>query len=93
VSIYTIVLRRPLSLTQAADEDIDHDIYVAIGIEANNLHEAVVAARQEVYDADVKEWGKRALSRMEIDPGEYTMLLVFEGAHRPIAWPWSPVAK
>jgi hypothetical protein len=76
---YTIVMQQPEAIVHACDEEHRECIYIAIGVEGDTLHKAVVAAQDEAYEAAVKDWGKRAMVRWELSISDFETIVAFEG--------------
>ena len=91
--LYTVVLDRPLALAEASDTEPYENTYTAIGVDAPLMLEAKRAAQKEAFEADVAEWGKKAMHRWEILPQDYRMIVMFEGAHTPCAWAFDVIGR
>lgn len=88
MTTYTVVLHRPLTLSEAADTDWATDIYVAVGIDADNPLLALRLAQAEAYASDAREWGEKAMNNWCLSPIDYVLSVMFEGHHEPCLFGW-----
>lgn len=98
MNTYTIVLKRSDELDTRLGDDVDY--YVAVGVLAVSPKEAVLKARQEVFDADKKDLRELHPNikfgtnySLDVYEGdfkhtlrEYSLVVAFEGAHHPILY-------
>lgn len=82
MSKFTVVLQKPLPIAEAEDADTNEGIYVSM-CNAEDYRAALVTAQWQAYDADTNEWGVRAMRKFEVSPGDYRLLVMFEGHHTP----------
>jgi hypothetical protein len=80
---FTVVLRRPTHMLLSEGFDpVDDEFYVAVGVEALSVQEAVRNAGKEALKADKKEHASHAYE--DYVASDYEHVVVFNGAHAPV---------
>jgi hypothetical protein len=87
---YTIVMQQPEAIVRARDDDYRECVYIAVGVKGDTLHEAVVAAQDEAYEAAARDWGKRAMRQWQLSISDFETIVAFEGECRVVAFAGSP---
>ena len=77
---YTVVLMRPDDEDNYLDS-VDR-VYVAVGVEAADCHEAEFRGKREVWGAD-RDAARDNGYDTDRTPEDYTMLCIFVGKHNP----------
>lgn len=91
---WTVVLHRSAELNAFHNDDefdeLETDIYVAIGVEAPTVIDAVKIAKDEAFFADRRDVGDKAAFDKQFGPHDYQLLVVFAGRQDPVLWGWQP---
>lgn len=77
---YTVVLLRP-DYIEAEGTTYGQDIYVA-HVSGNTFNEAIVAAQEEVFEADKRDGYKPD------SPDDYALCILFAGHIKPLLFGW-----
>jgi hypothetical protein len=82
MSPYTVVLLRP---EEVADDSARPDSYTAL-VKAEDLPSAVQLAREEAFRADKRDG--LFVEGMRAKPGDYLLVVAFNGHHYPVGYGW-----
>lgn len=75
---YTVMLLRPNSIV-SIDDAAGAEYYIANRVLAVDQKAALRAAQDEVYAADLVEYGKTFMRRQEVSARDYELLVMFAG--------------
>ena len=85
---YTVVLLRPDDMENDDFRSTAGRLYVAVGVEAADCHEAERLGKREVWDADRSAARENGYDTDRV-PEDYVMLCIFVGTHEPKWFGWS----
>jgi len=90
---FTFILRRPQSMFDngVLIEVEPNLIYVANRIVAETYKEGLRLAREEVFEADLKDFGFRTMKGVHV--ASYQMLIAFKGHLDPLMFSFQPGAQ
>jgi hypothetical protein len=91
VKLYTVMFLRSYRFENLARHDVEPetDTYFA-HVEASGYTDAIKAGRQQVFEADCRDFGKRTMQEMGFGPDEetYDFLGLFAGHIEPVLHAW-----
>ena len=75
---YTVILMRPAAIQDSA---LYNDTYLGL-VMAEGTQKAIYQAQDDIYALDANEIEN--FEGFSVEPYDYTVIMVFEGHHRPV---------